>query len=128
QEGEVASASARGATVTVESAGPVAACLRIEGPYRAGDREVARHVTRVEFAAGDPRARVAHSFIVSQSTRSIWFREIGWDFNVPAGAAPRALFATSPADWKAAHAVPLQPGESAWMAQDTHFQFLQGEN
>lgn len=130
QKGQVARASADGETMLIEARGPVASCVRFEGFYRTSDgTQLARHITRVECRAGQPSASVTHTLVLTHDTNEVWFREIGWELAVDAGAEPRATFGVS-ADQHEKHAsYELSEGaQSAHMIQDSHFHFAHGTN
>ena len=129
QRGRVANASAEGETMEVEAAGPVTACIRFEGFYRTSDGEqLARHITRIEALAGQPFANVTHTLVITSDTNRVWFQEIGWEFAVRAGAGPKAVFNTARDDPARTIAHPLTDAGSAFMLQDSHFQFGAGKN
>lgn len=99
QHGRIATASEQGAEVSIEADGPVAASIRIAGIYRLEDGEqIARHITRLEFFAGRPEAEITHTLVLTRDSNEIWFREVGWEFNVDPGAQPQALMAVSRQD------------------------------
>ncbi len=87
------------ADIAVEAEGPLATSFRFEGPYTTeGGEELARHITRIEFFAGQPEAVITHTLILSRDTRKVWFSEIGWEMYVMPGDAPHAIFATAADD------------------------------
>ncbi|MCK5844323.1 MAG: hypothetical protein KAG97_06420, partial [Victivallales bacterium] len=93
QKGRVATADSAEMTIKVESAGPVAASIRCEGFYKTSDGvPLARHITRIECFAGKPFAKITHTLILTSDTNKVWFKDIGWEFDVAAGADPKALF------------------------------------
>lgn len=130
QQGRLGRADADGQTLVVESAGPVAACIRFEGFYRTEDGEpLARHITRVEMFAGRSEARVTHTLVLTRDSNDVWFRDIGWELTVHPGADPRARFGVSRQDPDAALTHPLgDPHASAWILQDAHVRFGGGTN
>lgn len=129
QNGQVASAAAEGETVLVEAAGPVTACVRFEGFYRTVDGvNLARHITRVEAFAGQPFARVTHTLVLSEDTRKVWFREVGWEFAVTPGADPRAVFNIAREDFSSVTEQHLSGAASAYMLQGEHERFGAGSN
>ncbi|MBT5606582.1 MAG: hypothetical protein HN742_30365 [Lentisphaerae bacterium] len=129
QTGAVARASADGEDVRIEADGPVAACIRFEGPYRTKDgRELARHVTRVELFSGHPVARVTHTFTITQDTNKTWFQDIGWELTTAPGAKPTASFGSAREDWQKHITQVLAPGEAAAMFQDGHYRHAHGVN
>ena len=130
QQGRVASLSAEDEIIEVEAAGPLAACVRFEGDYRTADGEpLARQITRIEANAGQAAVRVIHTFIITQNTNEVWFRDIGWEFAVAPGADPAALLGVSREDPGQFYRVALgaqTPGASLF--QDQHMRFQVGEN
>jgi hypothetical protein len=130
QRGRLASASAEGETMLVESQGPLAACVRFEGFYRTSDGDqLARHITRIECIAGQPMARVTHTFVLTNDSNEVWFTDIGWEFAVMAGAAPRAVFASSLSDSGKHEIISLSSNRrAAFMLQDSHYYFAHGTN
>jgi len=129
QQGRTASASAEQETMLVEASGPVAACVRFEGPYLTGDgEELARHITRLKVFAGQPSVDVTHTLVLTRDSNEVWFRDIGWELAVAPGADAEALFGTSREQWRQATAAPLTGGATAYMLQDSHYFFAHGEN
>ena len=128
QAGRVAAASSEGESVRVEARGPVAACVRFEGSYRYADgKQAARHITRVELFAGWPLAKVTHTFILTNDTNKLWFRDVGLEMAVAPGADPQALFGVSREDWRKHAAYGLAGGPVA-MLQDKHYHFAHSTN
>ncbi|MBM3891486.1 MAG: hypothetical protein FJ388_20430, partial [Verrucomicrobia bacterium] len=130
QNGRVASASAEGETMIVEARGPVAACVRFEGDYRTADgTRLARHITRLEFFAGQAAARVQHTLVLCEDSNKVWFNDIGWELAVEPGADESAFFATAREDFAKSVAVPLDASApTAWLVQDRHFHFAHDTN
>ncbi len=130
QNGRVGTASAKDATLTVESRGPVEACIKVAGPYRAQDgQEMARYEMRLQFFAGESQVRIGHTFIVSQPTDRLWFREIGWELKAPpALSGLEAIFGIDADNWKKSITVPWKKGATASLAQTDHYRFFQGDN
>ena len=127
QKGQTASASADGASMTVEARGPVAACVRFEGPYRApGGQELARHITRLEFFAGQPAVSVTHTLILTRDTNEVWFTEVGWALEVRPGAKARGMFGVSRTEWAKSLERPVADGRAVYMLQDDYVQFSGG--
>ncbi|MDF1752015.1 MAG: hypothetical protein P1U89_04475 [Verrucomicrobiales bacterium] len=126
QDGVVASAAAEGETMDIESRGPVSACIRFEGDYRTAEgKRMARHITRLEFSAGQPDVQIQHTLVLTEDSNEVWFTDIGWELALPAGTSKGASFATSRLD--PTQFVSAAPG-SSWMIQDSHFQFKHGRN
>jgi len=129
QEGNVASASADGEDVQIETDGPVAACVRFEGFYRRDDgTPVARHVTRLEFSAGQAFVRATHTFTITCDTNEVWFRDIGWELATAPGNGPSAAFGTARADWRQSASYALEDGRAVSMLQDSHYRHAHGIN
>ncbi len=129
QQGRTASASAEGETMLIEASGPVAACVRFEGPYLTEDgEELARHITRVELHAGRPGANVTHTLVLSRDTNEVWFRDIGWELRSDLPGQTSAIFNVSREDPTQVVTAELAPDESAYMLQDSHYVFAHGEN
>jgi len=125
----VANASADGEDVRIEADGPVAVCVRFEGFYRREDgQQVGRHTTRVELFAGQPIAKVTHTFTITNDTNEIWFKDIGWELAVTPGAAPEAVFGVSREDWRKSATQPLAGRKILSMLQDSHYRHAHGEN
>ncbi len=129
QKGRVASASAQGETITVEASGPVAACVRFEGPYLTAEgEELARHITRIEVFAKQPIANITHTLVLTRNTNEVWFTDVGWELQTPLGRNTTALFGTSREEWNKSVSCPLGEDTTAWMLQDSHYFFAHGEN
>lgn len=125
QTGRAGTASPEGETLKVESSGPVAACVRLEGDYRdLAGKPMARHITRLEAFAGQPFLKITHTLVLTQDSNEVWFKDIGWEFAVTPGANPQALFGLhrdKPAE-SVTH--PLTGVKSAYMLQDRHYRFV----
>ncbi|HRU04207.1 MAG TPA: hypothetical protein P5137_00360, partial [Candidatus Brocadiia bacterium] len=129
QQDRLASASAQDEAMEIEASGPVTACVRFEGFYRAaGGEPLARHITRVEAFAGQPFARVTHTLVITQDTNNRWFKEVGWEFTVTPGAGAQAVFNTARDDASKTVAQPLAGAASAYMLQDQHRRFGAGKD
>ena len=130
QNDRLAVAAAADESVSIEAAGPVAACVRFEGWYQteSGER-LARHITRVECFAGQPGAVVTHTLVLTGDTSETWFKEVGWELALTPGESPRALFGTARSDWRAAGTWPLDAEKTAVsMLQDQHQFFAHASN
>ena len=128
QRGRLARASSDGETMRLEARGPVAACVRFEGPYRTADgEELARHITRVEAFAGQPFARVTHTLVLTQDTNEVWFADVGWELSVKSGEAAHGWFGTSRTGWQDVGRYPLDAAP-VLMLQDKHVALGAGEN
>lgn len=130
QHGRVASAAPEGETMEIESRGPVSACVRFEGDYRTADgQRLARHITRLEFFAGQAEARIQHTLVLTEDSNKIWFTDIGWELAADAGGHAEASFAISRDDPnRFVSAALTNPDDTAWLLQDAHFRFKHGEN
>ncbi len=118
QKGRLGKASAKEASMKLESAGPVSAVIRIEGFYRTAEgEELARHITRLQFYAGRQEAAVTHTLILTRDTNEIWFKDIGWEFDVSTGNNPVAFFSLSAETHGKNLNVPLDGGKTASMLQ-----------
>ena len=57
------------------------ASARREGWYVTSDgTRIARHITRLHFYAGKPFVRIVHTFVFTEDTNKLWFKEIGIRF------------------------------------------------
>ena len=96
-KGRTATASSRGASMRLESEGPVSAVIRIEGFYMTSSGEqLAGHITRLKFTAGRKEAEATHTLILTNNTNEIWFRDVGWEFEVAGGSGQQVFFSLSP--------------------------------
>lgn len=133
QQGRVATAAVADADIIVESAGPVEACVRIEGEYRlpdAGDAPaLARYILRIELSAAMEFARITHTLVLTQDTNEVWFQEAGWEFDVVDGDSAEAIFAIAREDPEQTMTVSLaSPTDDVYLLQESHFRFSAGEN
>ncbi len=137
QDGRLGQA-ARDNAMQIEARGPVAACVRFEGYYRDeahGGAPLARHITRLEFFAGQAAARITHTLVLSADTRTTWFKEIGWELDASiagsdrGAAVPRASFGVERANPDRVVVLPLaSPGAAAYMLQASHYRIYGGTN
>jgi hypothetical protein len=82
--------------ITVESAGPVCAVIRVESWYTAEDgSRIARHVTRIYAYAGQIWLRIRSTFIFCADSNSVKIADIGWPTRL-ADAESRYRFGTHP--------------------------------
>ena len=130
QTGRTGKASARGESMVIEARGPVAACVRFEGFYRAeGGKQMAKHITRVECFAGRPQAKITHTLVITNDTNQVWFKDIGWELTVAPGDGPEACFGADRDKWDAIQSVALNDkAPKAAMFQDEHYRFATGKN
>lgn len=118
QKRRLAKASSKDASVKVEADGPVSTVIRIEGNYTTADGEdLARHITRLEFNAGRPEVSVTHTLILTRDTNQIWFKDIGWEFEVSPGQEAEALFSYSSEQPKEVVSIPLDKGKKVNLLQ-----------
>jgi hypothetical protein len=130
QKDRLAIASSNGANLEVEADGPVSACIRIEGYYRTDHGEqLARHITRVEFFAGLPFAKIIHTLTVTNDTRKIWFKDVGWEFAVVNNEEVKAFFNNSRKEPTKFFSQTLgEDKHSIFMIQNEHYRFGRGNN
>lgn len=130
QNNHMATASEKDATVQIEASGPVAACVRIEGPYvDESGKTAARHITRVEAFAGQTQARVTHTLVLIHDTNQVWFKEVGWEIKTDLGPQPVAIFNNDRDNFASYTEQPITGAiREAYMLQDRHMQFKKGEN
>jgi hypothetical protein len=85
--------------VEVEVAGPVRACVRVDGFYTGpdGQRQVA-YRTRFHFFAGLSLVKLVDEFRVVASTRDTRFQEVTLDFELPLATAGRHVAADALAE------------------------------
>ena len=108
QDGRLARASGREAVMKIEASGPISAVVRIEGFYStAGGENLARHITRLHFYAGRPEVSAVHTLILIRDTNQVWFREVGWEFDTPAGGGAKALFSLASGKGDDVQSIPL---------------------
>jgi hypothetical protein len=96
--------------ITVESAGPVSSCVKIEGDYiTSGGTRVAKHITRLESHKGIDGVNISHTLVLSNSTNNIWFSEMGWEFstNPTTATSVTALFNVTSSDLENVTQIPL---------------------
>jgi len=118
QKGRTASASGQDADMKLESAGPVSAVVRIEGFYRTKQGEsLASHITRLKFTAGRKEVEAIHTLVLIHDTNEVWFKEVGWEFELPAGGGKQAFFSLSPKNPQEVLALPVEEGRIFSMVQ-----------
>ncbi len=130
QNGRVASASTTDETMTIESNGSIAATIRFEGNYATASGEIlARHITRLEFFAGQSTANITHTLILTRNSNEIQFSDIGWELSVTPGSNPTANFGSDRNDWRQSQKYLLtQSTDAAFMIQDDHYFFAHNRN
>ena len=128
QTGRLGDAASPDETMRVEARGPLTASVRFEGFYRTRDgKQLARHITRLEFFAGQPAAYVTHTLTLTNDTNKLWLKDVGWELSAAPGASPSALFATSRKDWRQAKRFDV-PAAGVFMIQDDHVEYGGGRN
>lgn len=96
QLGRMASAAADN-SMLIEASGPITASIRFEGFYRTAEGEaLARHITRVEFFAGQQAAAITHTLVLIHDTNELWFNEVGWEWTAAPGDPVDAIFSLAP--------------------------------
>lgn len=114
----VAAGPAAGIEVSVLREGPIRTILRTEGDYVLDDgTRIARGICIMEFFAGSAMVKMTHSFILTENTNELWFRDYG--ITVPVGAQGDAVatFDTDRAFDETVRRVPLAAGDSAAITQ-----------
>lgn len=105
----------------VETNNSVRAVIRVEGWYvtEAGD-QLARAIVRYHLYAGQPWAKVDHTFVITNETNETWFQEVGLDFPLQNGSD--AIFEKGSGDLATAN---LSSGQEAYVFQEKypHFHF-----
>lgn len=78
--------------IVIETAGPIRACVRVDGFYSGpdGSRIVAVR-TRYHLFVGLPLIKAVHEFRVVGSTRTTRFRDIGFELHLPGGHTPQTV-------------------------------------
>jgi len=109
--------------ITIESAGPVSSCIKIEGDYKTsgGDR-VAKHITRLESHKGIDGVNISHTLVLSNSTNNIWFSEMGWEFstNPTTATSVTALFNLTSSNLENISEIYLTSSATASILQDIY--------
>ncbi|NLO08183.1 MAG: LamG domain-containing protein [candidate division WS1 bacterium] len=114
----VAAGDAARIEVSVLKNGPVRSALRTEGDYVLEDgTPIARGVCIMEFFAGSPMVKLTHSFVLTQSTNEIWFRDYGITVPVDGDGDAAATFDTDRAFDTTVERMPLAAGDLASMTQ-----------
>ncbi|MBD3292528.1 MAG: hypothetical protein GF393_06360, partial [Armatimonadia bacterium] len=104
--------------VSVLKDGPVRTVLRTEGDYVLEDgTPIARGVCIMEFYAGNTNARLTHSFVLTQDTNELWFRDYGITATFPGQGDAVATFDTDRAFDTTVREVSLTEGDQAAMTQ-----------
>ena len=114
QKNRLSNASAKDSIIKLESKGPVSSVIKIEGVYRTAEgEETARHITRFKFSAGRPETELVHTLLLTRDTNEIWFKDVGWEFEVLPGTNPNALLGLfSEKDEYSVGKVDYEPGGS----------------
>ncbi len=115
--------------VEVLKEGPLRAVLRTEGWYIAEDgTRVARAICIMEFFAGSPNVKLTHSFVLTQNTNELWFRDYGITVSLPGEGDAVATFDTDRAFDDTVRRVPLSDGDEAAMTQVEFPHFAERES
>jgi hypothetical protein len=92
QDGRRASSAGDGAQrqIVVETAGPVRACIRVDGFYTGpGAKRTAAYRTRYHFFAGLGLVKVVDEFRIVGSTRGVRWKDIGFALRLPSARFDR---------------------------------------
>jgi len=109
--------------ITIESAGPVSSCVKIEGDYiTSGGTRVAKHITRLESHKGIDGVNISHTLVLSNSTNNIWFSEMGWEFstNPSTATSVTALFNITSSNLENITEIPLSSLTTASILQNSY--------
>jgi PcRGLX-like protein central beta sandwich domain/PcRGLX-like N-terminal RIFT barrel domain len=100
--------------VTVEVAGPVRACVRVDGCYTGpGGERIAAYRTRYHLYAGLGLLRVVDEFRIVGSTRETRWRDIGFALALPPADGARVVTADASAEGTETVAARWQPETAA---------------
>lgn len=109
----------RPAQVAMEQAGPLRACLRIEGKHSSGEAEKFRYILRIHAFRGQPFLRLFYTFINDdQASRMGKVREIRLGFELSGAAGTRRHNihdAALDGQWNGAHRRVLQVDEARYL-------------
>jgi hypothetical protein len=114
--------------ITIESAGPVSSCVKIEGDYiTSGGTRVAKYITRLESHKGIDGVNISHTLLLSNSTNNIWFSEMGWEFstNPTTATSVTALFNVTSSNLENVTQIPLNSLFTASILQSSYPTFGQ---
>ena len=115
QDGRRASSAGDGAgrRVVLEAAGPVRACVRVDGYYTGPDgRRTVAYRTRYHFFAGLGLVKVVDELRVVGSTRGLRFRDVGFALRLPAAGDGRTV-AVDASGEPGNQVLALRPGQRA---------------
>jgi len=104
--------------VSVLKSGPVRTVLRTEGDYVLDDgTPVARGICIMEFFADRTSVNLTHTFVLTQDTNELWFRDYGITAALPGESDAVATFDTDRAFDQTVRGVPLSEGDEAAITQ-----------
>jgi hypothetical protein len=107
-----------GIEVSVLKDGPVRTVLRTAGDYvREDGTAIARGICIAEFSSGSPMVKLTHTFVLTQNTNELWFRDYGITVPVPGDGEAVATFDTDRVFDETVRAVPLSEDDEAAMTQ-----------
>lgn len=116
-----ASGSAAETEVVVESEGPTTAIVRLEGWYVDAEGEkCARQITRLQFFAGQPVMKIIHTFVITEDTNHVWFKDIGLQFPFELEGPITAVLDKSHQFTSDVVTVELKEGEEASVFQEVY--------
>lgn len=109
---------------TIEDAGPIRAVVRVEGWYVTPDGvRLARAVVRYHLYAGRAFFTLDHTFIFTEDTDRLWFREVGVRFPRGASGRDQARFGVERGEDVVADIE--RAGDEAWIFQDEYPHFAE---
>ena len=98
-------------TVTIEEAGPIRAVIAAKGWFVHRGRKVGRYVVRIYAYAGQPYLRVFHTFIITERTKKVRYRNISLESRLT--RTGERVFGT-------AGGRVLTDNSHAWLVQESH--------
>ena len=116
-----ASGPAAETEVVVESEGPTTAIVRLEGWYvDAEGEQCARQITRLQFFAAQPVIKIIHTFVITEDTNHVWFKDIGLQFPFELEGPITAVLDKSHQFTSDAVTAELKEGEQASVFQEVY--------
>ncbi|MBI4028250.1 MAG: hypothetical protein HY360_24910 [Verrucomicrobia bacterium] len=107
--------------ILVESKGPEEAVVRAEGWYvDAAGQKCGRQITRLHFFRGQPNIKIVHTFVITDDTNKVWFRDIGLQFPLRLKGQVSAVLDKSHQFNAEVFATPLAKGEAASLFQEMY--------
>jgi hypothetical protein len=98
--------------VTIEEAGPLRAVIAAKGWFVADSKRVGQYVVRICAWRGEPYLRVFHTFVVTEPTKTLRYRNIALESRLT--DAGRAVFGIEGQDAVRA------TGSNAWLVQESY--------